>query len=81
MPGARWLLLGALLYLVGAFVLTIAANVPLNDALARVRPEEGSTFWETYLRAWTLWNHVRAVAATVAALAFVLGLMRMSGGR
>ena len=78
-PGARLLLLGALLYLVGAFVLTIGANVPLNDALAKVTPEEGASFWETYLRAWTLWNHARAVAATGAALAFVLGLLRMSG--
>ncbi len=33
-PGAAYLLVGSLLYLVGTVLVTIAFNVPLNDALA-----------------------------------------------
>ena len=36
--GSGWRLTGALLYLVGSFVVTGAANVPLNNALAAVDP-------------------------------------------
>lgn len=34
-PGAAYLLVGSLLYLIGTFGVTIVCNVPLNDALWR----------------------------------------------
>jgi uncharacterized membrane protein len=37
-PDAGYLLAGSLLYLIGAILVTIACNVPLNDALAAVDP-------------------------------------------
>ena len=37
MPSAPWLVAGALLYLVGAFLLTSLGNVPLNSQLAAFR--------------------------------------------
>lgn len=45
--GAVYLLLGSLLYLVGTLGVTIAFNVPLNDALAIVKPDsvEGANLW------------------------------------
>ncbi|MGH2919278.1 MAG: DUF1772 domain-containing protein [Solirubrobacteraceae bacterium] len=62
---AEWVLAGAALYLLGTIAVTIAANVPLNDALAAVNAHGGdaATRWSSYLTDWTLWNHVRAVAA------------------
>jgi uncharacterized membrane protein len=44
------------LYLVGTVGVTIAFNVPLNNALAIVKPEsaEGAILWAKYLRDWTL---------------------------
>jgi uncharacterized membrane protein len=67
--GAVFLLVGALLYLVGAIGVTIAFNVPLNDALAIAKPDsaEGVTLWAKYLTNWTFWNHVRTIAALAAA--------------
>ncbi len=67
-PNAVYLLIGSLLYLVGTFGVTIAFNVPLNNALAIVDPNsgEGATLWAKYLTNWTFWNHVRTVAAIVA---------------
>lgn len=75
-PGAGWLLAGALLYVVGTFVVTMVFNVPRNEALARVAPEsaEAATLWADYLKVWTAWNTVRAVAAIAALAAFVMAL-------
>ncbi|MEH1815511.1 MAG: anthrone oxygenase family protein [Nostoc sp.] len=73
-PGAAYLLIGSLLYLIGTVLVTIAFNVPLNDALAIAKPDstEGANLWARYLTNWTFWNHVRTIAALAAAL--ILGL-------
>jgi uncharacterized membrane protein len=65
-PAARFLLAGSLLYFVGTFGVTMALNVPLNDALAA-----DANTWGRYVKDWTLWNHVRTAAAFLAALAFL----------
>jgi uncharacterized protein (TIGR02246 family) len=77
-PGAGYLLAGSLLYLVGAIVVTIACNVPLNDALAAVDSSSAAavSVWTNYLKNWTAWNHVRTIAALAAAIAFTVGLSR-----
>jgi uncharacterized membrane protein len=75
-PDATYLLIGSLLYLLGTFLVTIAFNVPLNDALAKVKPTstEGANLWANYLTNWTFWNHVRTVAALAATAVFSLAL-------
>lgn len=76
-PSAPYLLFGSLLYLIGTLGVTMVFNVPLNEALAKVEPgsTEGENLWVSYLTNWTLWNHVRTVAALGAAalLAIALG--------
>lgn len=73
-PSAFYLLAGSSLYLVGTIAVTVAFNVPLNDALAIVEPDspEGATLWARYLSDWTFWNHVRTIAAFIAAALFTL---------
>jgi uncharacterized membrane protein len=75
-PGAAYLLLGSLLYLIGTIGVTIVFNVPLNEALARVEPSstEGAKLWASYLTNWTLWNHIRAAAALAAAASLTIAL-------
>jgi uncharacterized membrane protein len=75
-PRSIYLLSGSLLYLVGTFLVTIAFNVPLNEALAKASPDsiEGANLWAGYLSNWTFWNHVRTVAALAGAIAFTLTL-------
>lgn len=73
---AAYLISGGLLYLVGTFLVTVAFNVPRNNALAAVsaaRPE-GEALWSQYVSGWTAWNHVRTVAALAAAVCFSLAL-------
>ena len=57
-------------------LVTIACNVPLNDALAAVDTSgaDAGHVWTTYLRSWTAWNHVRTIAALVAAGSFTIAL-------
>ena len=79
-PGSPFLLVGSLLYLVATFGVTILFNVPLNDALASVDPgsSEGARLWASYLKDWTMWNHVRTVGAIAAAAAFTLAICQPS---
>jgi uncharacterized membrane protein len=75
-PGAVYMLVGGLLYLVGTILVTIVFNVPRNDALAAVDPAsaDGATLWAGYVTSWTAWNHVRMVAALAAAASLTIAL-------
>ena len=79
-PCAAYLLLAGLLYLVGTMLVTIVCNVPLNDSLAALDPAsaDAAPTWADYLKTWTVWNHVRTVAAIAAAALFTVALCRAS---
>jgi uncharacterized membrane protein len=63
------LLVAGLAYLLGAFGITAAFNVPRNERLARLDAEsaDAAAYWPVYLREWLFWNHLRALAAMVSA--------------
>lgn len=75
--GAAWLLFGCALYLVGTFGVTAAGNVPLNDALATLKPDarDAATAWTSFYSAWMIWNHVRTLASLGACASFVMALV------
>lgn len=72
-PGAPVMLLGALLYLVGSVLVTVAFNVPLNERLKAVSltGRDLDRAWQDYRRPWTAWNHVRTIASLAAAAALI----------
>ncbi len=74
--GGMLVLLAGLIYLLGCLGVTIAGNVPLNDALAAVQPDtaEAAAVWSRYLTIWTIWNHVRTTAAIAAAAALTVAV-------
>ena len=76
--GTIYLSIGSLLYLVGAILVTMLGNVPLNNALAQVKPDslEGANLWAKYLTDWTFWNHVRTLSALAASATFILSLTK-----
>ncbi len=45
--------------------MTVVANVPRNDALLKLAPgtPEAAVYWRSYVREWTMWNHIRTVAS------------------
>ncbi len=75
-PGTVYVLVGGALYLVGSFLVTVAFNVPKNDALASVAlaDPDGVSLWASYLVTWTAWNHLRTAAALVAAASLTIAL-------
>lgn len=77
-PSTAYLLFGSLLYLVGTIFVTIAFNVPLNDALAKVQPDspDSESLWSSYLANWTFWNHIRTIASLAAAALLTMAIGR-----
>ncbi|WP_295813677.1 anthrone oxygenase family protein [uncultured Nitratireductor sp.] len=75
-PGRFWLIVGALSYIVGTFLVTVVFNVPMNEALAKVDPAstEGAELWRDYLSRWVMWNHVRTVTSLAALASYAMAL-------
>lgn len=59
-----------------SLAITVAANVPRNDALDRVDPASpaGQDYWAEYLVGWTRWNTLRTITSTASALLYALSL-------
>ncbi|MBW8482829.1 anthrone oxygenase family protein [Actinomadura parmotrematis] len=70
----------AAVYFVGAFVPTVAVNVPMNNDLDAVRipsdPAAAARIWSDYSGRWTAWNTARAVFSAASVLLMSYGLYR-----
>ena len=75
-PGAALALVGAILYLVGTFLVTLICNVPRNDALAPLHPsaQRCADAGSEYVRVWTAWNHVRTISGVAASVLMMIAL-------
>lgn len=73
-PDALLLVVASALYLVGSFGVTIAANVPINNAVDRAdaTAPETAELWARLSARWTRLNHLRTVAALAAAAVFAV---------
>jgi uncharacterized membrane protein len=73
---AVYFILGGLLYIIGAFVVTALFNIPLNNRLAALNPDtlDSASQWANYVSTWMNWNHVRTFSSLAATLLFMLGL-------
>ena len=69
-PGGAAMLAGGAVHVLGMFVVTMVFNVPLNNALEA----RGGETWPLYFRRWTLWNHVRTLASTIASALFIVAI-------
>ena len=76
----KLILAAGLIYVIGCIGITIACNVPLNDALARAAPDAVDV-WARFRADWTNWNHVRAVAALLSAVSLTAALVASESGR
>ncbi|MGU9978928.1 DUF1772 domain-containing protein [Phreatobacter sp. HK31-P] len=82
LAGAAALLLAATLaYGLGTFGVTIAVNVPLNEALARLPPASAAPAadWAAFADRWNRWNRIRAASAALALFLTGLSLLAMAG--
>lgn len=71
--------MAAALYTGFCLLLTMGVNVPMNEALAAVAiPQDAETarvIWQDYSQPWQVWNLVRTLAAGLAFLAALSGLV------
>lgn len=80
-PAAPLVGAAGLVYLLGCFGVTVAFNVPMNEALADMDLSQEATraYWTgTYLPRWTFWNTVRTFASGLAAALLLFGLTSLS---
>lgn len=83
-PGGTLIAAAGLVYLLGCFGVTVAFNVPMNEALAGMDLSQDATraYWTgTYLPRWTFWNTVRTIACGLAAALLLFGLTLLSQAR
>ena len=77
-PAGTLILLSGFVYLFGCFGVTVAFNVPMNEALAGMDLAADTThsYWTgTYLPRWTFWNSVRTIACGLSAMLLLTGLL------
>lgn len=73
---APWLVVAAVLYAVGALVVTGVVNVPLNNALAE-GDDAAATLRAAFEGRWVVSNHVRSVLTTAALVCATIGASRV----
>lgn len=66
---------GALSYLAGCLLPTVAVSQPMNLRLGAVPQGELIDFWRRYLTSWTRWNTFRTAACLFSAASFVTALV------
>ncbi|MCY0094422.1 DUF1772 domain-containing protein [Hoeflea ulvae] len=76
---AWWFGLAAAVYCLGGLGITIAVNVPMNEALARVElpleREAAARIWRDYSAPWQGWNQLRAIAGGLTVVLTGIGLL------
>lgn len=79
---ATLFVLSSLVYLGFGLILTMAINVPMNEALATIAVpndiEAAHQIWQDFSQPWQFWNQVRTVASGLSFLIAVLGLLTLS---
>lgn len=80
--GTKLLFAGCVTYILGAFLITVVGNVPMNNVLGAfsVANPDGLAYWNRYLIDWTRLNHIRMAASFGAALIVLLPLVLPPSG-
>ena len=82
---ACWFAASGVVYLLFGAVLTMAINVPMNEALGRlVVPEAvdaAGEIWSRYSEAWQFWNVTRTIASGLALSLAAMGALSIARPR
>ncbi|MEM7704749.1 MAG: anthrone oxygenase family protein [Pseudomonadota bacterium] len=80
--GRYYAVTACVIYVATVFLTTIAANVPMNQRLDGMEPQDLSaqTYWHHYRKVWTRWNHLRTVGAILSSALFLLAAGAFAGG-
>lgn len=69
----------AAVYVVFVFLVTMFANVPMNNKLDRMAHEDAATadYWRRYGDVWTRWNHLRTLGSVAAAALYFIAAVNI----
>ena len=76
-----WIVAAGGIYWVGAFAVTLAFNVPMNEQLDAMDDSASETmaYWEsTYLPTWTFWNSVRTLMTMTAGICYGVAVVLLA---
>ncbi len=77
--GSGWLWSAAAVFVVGVVGVTVAGNVPLNEALDRVVADQAAPgTWQAYARPWLRYNHLRTAMAAASCALVITSLLDAS---
>ena len=73
--------LAAVIYVLGAFGVTMRGNVPMNNRLADLPSNAASSqeYWQSYAQRWTRFNHLWMFACMATAACYMGAAMLLSG--
>lgn len=78
----EWFATATVLSALLGVILTMAVNVPMNDALAQIVVpddiEAARTIWLDYSPDWQFWNQMRTIATGAAVLCIGFGITRLN---
>ncbi|MBI1185889.1 MAG: DUF1772 domain-containing protein [Alphaproteobacteria bacterium] len=76
----RFVIAAAIIYIITAFLVTVAGNVPMNNRLDRLdaASAEGAAYWRIYGRTWTRWNHVRMIGSLATAGCYLFAALALA---
>lgn len=79
-----WFGLAALVYLLGAFAVTMMVNVPMNEALMAggvpEDPAQARAIWTAYSAKWQVYNIARTLASGVTFAMGLIGIVCLARG-
>ena len=67
-----WILASLLTYFLGVFLVTILANIPMNN---RLEASDKGSYWQDYLKNWTRFNTLRYLACLLSLTLAILGIL------
>jgi uncharacterized membrane protein len=77
-----WFLAACVTYFSGGLLLTMAVNVPMNEALAIIEipadPQATGKIWSDYSAPWQFWNQTRTVLSAIALIFATMGLYMLA---
>ena len=80
-PAALWFGAATLIIAMLGVVLTMAINVPMNEALAQMPVPEDITaaqaIWDGYSSDWQFWNQMRTIATGFGVLFIGVGMLSL----
>ena len=71
----RWMLGGAVVYVIAAIMITFAANVPISYTIDTRNPSspDAAARWADLYTQWVWWDHLRALGSIGAAVSLAIG--------